>query len=423
MATRPSKAEKAKKWAKSLGHQAPTCYVRPHRNIGPYMQEPPAKSQPLRIGMIAGEMSGDLLGAGLVRAIRERHPDAIIEGVGGEQMIAAGCRSLYPLESLSVMGLFEVLAHLPRLVRMRRELVRHFMTEPPDVFVGIDAPDFNLGIERRLKAAGIPTVHYVSPSVWAWRQGRIKSIARSVDRMLTLFPFEAAFYRTHAVPVDFVGHPLADMIPHRVDAGEARAALHLPVDVPLIALLPGSRAGEVSRLADVFVATVDWCLRRRPGMHFAVPLANRTVREVFVRALGRHAGDLPVHLIDGNARQVMAAADAVLLASGTATLEALLLKRPMVVAYRLSAMTYWLARRLVRLPYVALPNLLAGRGLVPEFLQDEVTPEALGGALLRCLADAHAHTELVSAFDAIHEQLRCDADRNAAAAVLEAAQR
>jgi lipid-A-disaccharide synthase len=387
------------------------------------MQQASKAQAPLRIGIIAGEMSGDLLGAGLIRAIRERHPDALIEGVGGEQMIAAGCRSLYPLESLSVMGLFEVLAHLPRLLRMRRELVRYFLSHPPDVFVGVDAPDFNLGIERRLKAAGIATVHYVSPTVWAWRQGRIKNIARSVDRVLALFPFEAAFYRDHAVPVDFVGHPLADMIPERVDAADARTALHLPVDGPLIALLPGSRAGEAMRLAEVFVATVDWCLHHRPGLHFAVPLANRTVREIFVSALGRHSGDLPVHLIDGNARQVMAAADAVLLASGTATLEALLLKRPMVVAYRLSGMSYWLARRLIRLPHFALPNLLARRALVPEFVQDAVTPEALGGALLRCLDDTRARAELVSAFDAIHAQLRRDADRSAATAVLEVAQR
>ncbi|MBI5461169.1 MAG: lipid-A-disaccharide synthase [Gammaproteobacteria bacterium] len=379
--------------------------------------------KPLHIGIIAGELSGDLLGAGLMKAIREQHPDAIIDGIGGAQMIAQGFTSLFPLEELSVMGLFEVLAHLPRLLRIRRAVVEHFRADPPDVFVGIDAPDFNLGVERRLKAAGIPTVHYVSPSVWAWRQGRIKTIARSVDRMLTLFPFEADFYRDHAVPVSCVGHPLADMIPERVDAAAARAELHLPANVPLVALLPGSRAGEVARLADIFIATVHECVHRRPGVHFVVPLANKIARDIFVHALGRHVGDLPVHLVDGKARQAMAASDVVLLASGTATLEALLLKRPMVVAYRLATLTYWLAKRLVRLPHFALPNLLAGRALVPEFIQDAVTPDALGAAVLNCLDDTATRQSLIAAFDALHAQLRRDADHSAAAAVLEVAGR
>jgi lipid-A-disaccharide synthase len=386
------------------------------------MQQP-TNTKPLRIGIIAGEMSGDLLGAGLIRALREQNPDAIIEGIGGPLMMEAGCRSLFPMEELSVMGLFEVLAHLPRLLRIRRDICRHFIADPPDVFVGIDAPDFNLGVERRLKAAGIPTVHYVSPSVWAWRQGRVKTIARSVDRMLALFPFEAAFYRDHHVPVSFVGHPLADLIPERVDKDAARVALHLPADVPLIALLPGSRAGEVARLADTFIATVHWCVHQRPGLHFAVPLANATTREIFVRALGQHAGDLPVHLIDSNARQVMAASDAVLLASGTATLEAMMLKRPMVVAYRLARLTYWVAKRLVKLPHIALPNLLAERRLIPEFIQDEATPEALGAAVLQSLDDTAKRQELIAAFDGIHTQLRQDANHSAAAAVLEVAGR
>ncbi len=380
-------------------------------------------TKPLRIGIIAGEMSGDLLGAGLIRALRERYPDAIIDGIGGPQMIAADFRSLFPMEELSVMGLFEVLVHLPRLLRIRRAICKHFLADPPDVFVGIDAPDFNLGVEQRLKAAGIPTVHYVSPSVWAWRQGRVKTIARAVNRMLTLFPFEAAFYREHNVPVSFVGHPLADLIPERVATLDARVALHLPMDVPLIALLPGSRAGEVARLADTFIATVHWCVHQRPDLHFVVPLANATTREIFVRALEQHNGDLPLHLIDSNARQVMAASDAVLLASGTATLEALMLKRPMVVAYRLAPLTFWLAKWLVKLPHFALPNLLAERRLVPEFIQDEATPEALGAALLQCLDDTAPRQELISAFDSIHNQLRRDADHSAAAAVLEVAGR
>lgn len=372
-------------------------------------------------------MSGDLLGAGLIQAIREKHPDAIIEGIGGPQMMVEGFTSLFAMDQLAVMGLFEVLAHLPRLLRIRRDIVRHFLAYPPDVFVGIDAPDFNLGVEWRLRARGIRTVHYVSPSVWAWRRRRIKKIARSVDRMLTLFPFEAAFYQEHGVPVSFVGHPLADMIPEQVDAAAARAALKLPPgaagSAPLVAVLPGSRGGEVARLADVFVATMDWCVHRRPGMHFAVALANPIARDIFLRALNQHAGDLPVHLIDGRAREVMAASDAVLLASGTATLEALLLKRPMVVAYRLSTLTYALARRLVRLPYFSLPNLLAGERLVPEFLQEEVTPEELGNALLQALDDGADRQTMLTAFDRIHGHLRKGASAAAANAVLEVAGR
>jgi len=382
-----------------------------------------ANSKPLRVGIIAGEMSGDLLGAGLIRALRERHPDAIIEGIGGAQMMAAGCRSLFPMEELSVVGVLVEQAHLPRLLRIRRSVTKHFLADPPDVFVGIDAPDFNLGVERRLKVAGIPTVHYVSPSVWAWRKGRIKTIARSVDHMLTLFPFEMAVYQEHHVPVSCVGHPLADLIPDHVDAVAARADLHLPVGVPLVALLPGSRAGEVARLADIFIATVHWCAHHRPGVHFVVPLANTITRDIFAGALRRHMGDLPVHLIDGQARQVMAASDAVLLASGTATLEALLLKRPMVVAYRLARLTYWLARRLVRLPYFSLPNLLAGRALVPEFLQDDATPMALGAAVLKSLDDTATRQALITAFNDLHKQLRRDADHSAATAVLQLAGR
>jgi lipid-A-disaccharide synthase len=382
-----------------------------------------ANSKPLRVGIIAGEMSGDLLGAGLIRALRERHPDVIVEGIGGAQMMAGGCRSLFPMEALSVMGLFEVLVHLPRLLRIRRAVVKHFLADPPDVFVGIDAPDFNLGVEQRLKAAGIPTVHYVSPSVWAWRKGRIKTIARSVDHMLTLFPFETAVYQEHHVPVSCVGHPLADLIPDHADAEAARADMHLPVGVPLVALLPGSRAGEVARLANIFIATVHWCAHHRPGVHFVVPLANTITRDIFVGALHRHMGDLPVHIIDGHARQAMAASDAVLLASGTATLEALLLKRPMVVAYRLAPVTYWLARWLVHLPYFSLPNLLAERALVPEFLQDEVTPESLGSAVLKSLDDTVTRQTLITAFTDLHKQLRRDADHSAAAAVLQVAGR
>ncbi|WP_297528995.1 lipid-A-disaccharide synthase [Thiohalobacter sp.] len=374
----------------------------------------------LRLGLVAGEMSGDLLGGALLEALAERCGSLEVSGICGPRMQAAGCRSLYPLASLSVMGLVEVLRHLPGLLRLRRQLARRLLAERPAVFVGVDAPDFNLGLERRLRAGGIPTVHFVSPSVWAWRRYRVRRIARSVDLMLTLFPFEADFYREAGVPVRFVGHPLADEIPDRVDASAARAALGLG-EGPLIALLPGSRRGEVGRLADVFLGAARWCLEQRPSLRFVAPMASAEVRADFEAALSRQDGRLPVTLLDGRAREAMAAADAVLLASGTATLEAMLLKRPMVVAYRVAPLTHRLLRRLVAVDRFALPNLLAGETLVPEFIQDRAQPEALGSALLGWLDNATARKALVARFDALHHQLRRDAARQAAEAVLSVA--
>ncbi|WP_354671210.1 lipid-A-disaccharide synthase [Thiohalobacter sp. IOR34] len=375
--------------------------------------------RPLRIGLVAGEASGDLLGAGLIQALRERCPGIEFEGIGGPLMQAAGCRSLFPMERLSVMGLVEVLRHLPGLLRLRRQLAGHFLARPPDLFVGIDAPDFNLGLERRLRAAGIPVAHYVSPSVWAWRRYRLPRIARSVDRMLTLFPFEAEFYREHAVPVRFVGHPLADMIPAEVDAAAARRALGLEPGAPLLALLPGSRRGEVTRLAPSFIGAAAELARRRPGLQFAAPFATAATRALFEAELGRHPEAPPIRCLDGQSRELMAAADAVLLASGTATLEALLLRRPMVVAYRLAPLSYRLLRRLVRLPYYSLPNLLAGEALVEERLQAAVEPVTLADDLERLLDDTPRRERLAQRFAAIHEQLGGDASGRAAEAVLE----
>lgn len=373
----------------------------------------------IRIGIVAGEPSGDLLAADLMRAVHARLPDAVFEGVAGPRMIEAGCRELYPLERLSVMGLVEPLKHLPGLLRMRRGLRRHFTTRRPDLFIGVDAPDFNLSLEAALKHAGIPTVHYVSPSVWAWRRYRIRKIARAVDRMLTLFPFEADFYREHGVKVSFVGHPLADLIPADIDSRAVRRDLGLAEQGPLIALLPGSRQSEMARLALPFVETAAWCLQRRPDLHFVVPFASAATRRLFEQAQARYGSSLPITLIDGRSREAMSAADAVLLASGTATLEALLLKRPMVVAYRLAPITYWLARRLVRTRYYALPNLLAGRQLVPEITQQDVTAEVLGPALLAQLAQAEGNGPLRGELAAIRTRLKCDASRSAADAVLE----
>ena len=373
----------------------------------------------MRIAIVAGEASGDILGAGLIEALREKLPDAQFEGVAGVRMTAAGCHALYPVEELSVMGLVEVLRHLPRLLRLRADLARHFSATRPDVFIGIDAPDFNLGLERRLKQAGIPTVHYVSPSVWAWRRGRLRGIARAVDLMLTLFPFESAFYREHGLREHYVGHPMADSIPEHSDRSAARAALDLSMDGELVALLPGSRRSELRYLAEPFLRTALWLRERRPALRFAAPLATPATRLMFEQMRQRIAPDLPVTIVEGRAREVMAAADVVLVASGTATLEAMLLKRPMVMAYRLSGFSHWLLKRMVKTPYFALPNLLANRKLVPEFIQDQVTPENLGQALLEFLDKPERVTELEQAFTTIHHELRRDASRQAATAVLE----
>jgi lipid-A-disaccharide synthase len=373
----------------------------------------------LRIGIIAGEASGDLLAADLMQAIRARVPDVQFEGVAGPLMQAAGCQVLYPAEKLAVMGLVEVLGHLPELLRMRRALRRHFLANPPDLFIGVDAPDFNLALERRLKGAGIPVVHYVSPSVWAWRQYRVRKIARSLDLMLTLFPFEAEFYRAHHVPVRFVGHPLADRIPDRCQRRAVRLALKLPERGRILALLPGSRRSEVSRLAEPFLGAALWLRRRLPDLQFIAPLATPATREIFEAARRRVAPDLPVTILDGQSREAMCAADAVLLASGTAALECMLLKRPMAVAYRLSPISYWVARRLLRVSHYALPNHLAARPLVPEFIQGDVTPENLGEALLGYLRDPESSRELVAEFTELHGRLRQDASSSAAEAVLE----
>ncbi len=373
--------------------------------------------RPLRIGIVAGEASGDLLGADLIIAIRRRYPDAIFEGIAGPKMLAAGCTALFPAEKLAVMGFVEVLRHLRELLAIRAHLYHHFTVSPPDIFIGVDAPDFNLPLERRLKQAGIPAMHYVSPSVWAWRRGRLKKIGRSVDHMLTLFPFEAELYRQHHIPVTFVGHPLADQIPLEVDRDALRMSLGLPTDKKVIALLPGSRRSEMGFLGADFIRAAHWCLQRRSDLHFVVPLVNGTLRQMFETYLRESGQQLPITLIDGHSHEAMAAADAVLLASGTATLEALLLKRPMVVAYRLAPLTYWLAKRLLRVPWYSLPNNLAGRKVVAEITQDEVSGENLGRALLELL-DQPAGEEQRKIYDEIHRQLRRDASERAADTVL-----
>jgi lipid-A-disaccharide synthase len=368
-------------------------------------------------GIVAGEASGDILGAGLIRSLRRRYPGARFVGIGGDEMVSEGFHSLVPMERLSVMGLVEVLGRLRELFSIRARLMDYFLSNPPDVVIGIDSPDFTLGVERRCRDAGILTAHYVSPSVWAWRQKRIFKIAKAVDLMLTLFPFEARFYEEHEVPVSFVGHPLADIIPMEPDTVAARRNLGLDEQAPVLAILPGSRGGEVERLGGLFLEAARWIQSRRPDLQLAIPCVNRE-REQQVRALVDALDvKLAVTIVRGRSREVMAAADVVLLASGTATLEAMLLKKPMVVGYRLSNLSFKIVSKMVKSPYVALPNLLAKQPLVPELLQDDATPEALGQAVLERLENTDERERLALAFTEIHRSLRQNADEQAANAI------
>ncbi|WP_138761443.1 lipid-A-disaccharide synthase [Pseudomonas lactis] len=366
----------------------------------------------LRIALVAGEASGDILGAGLMRALKAQHPAVEFIGVGGPLMQAEGLSSYFPMERLSVMGLVEVLGRLRELLARRKLLIKTLIEEKPDVFIGIDAPDFTLNIELKLRQAGIKTVHYVSPSVWAWRQKRVLKIREGCDLMLTLLPFEAQFYEEKGVPVRFVGHTLADAIPLQADRAAARAELGLP-DGPLVALMPGSRGGEVGRLGALFFDAAERLQAQKPGIRFVLPCASPQ-RRVQIETLleGRN---LPLTLLDGQSHLALAACDAVLIASGTATLEALLYKRPMVVAYRLAPLTFWILKRMVKSPYISLPNLLAQRLLVPELLQDDATPEALAKTLLPLIDGGEEQTR---GFDDIHRTLRRDASNQAADAVL-----
>ncbi|QBZ88241.1 lipid-A-disaccharide synthase [Pseudomonas viciae] len=366
----------------------------------------------LRIALVAGEASGDILGAGLMRALKAQHPAVEFIGVGGPLMQAEGLTSYFPMERLSVMGLVEVLGRLRELLARRKKLIRTLIDEKPDVFIGIDAPDFTLNIELKLRQAGIKTVHYVSPSVWAWRQKRVLKIREGCDLMLTLLPFEARFYEEKGVPVRFVGHTLADTIPLEADREAARQALGLP-EGPLVALMPGSRGGEVSRLGGLFFDAAQRLRSIRPGVRFVLPCASAQRRAQLEELLiGR---DLPITLLDGRSHEALAACDAVLIASGTATLEALLFKRPMVVAYRLAPLTFWILKRMVKSPYISLPNLLAQRLLVPELLQDEATADALANTLAPLIDGGQEQTR---GFDEIHRTLRRDASNQAADAVL-----
>lgn len=371
----------------------------------------------MNLGIISGETSGDILGAGLLTELQKTHPHLTASGIGGSSMIKTGFHSLYDMERLAVMGLVEPLRRLPELFKIRNALYDYFIQHRPDVFIGIDSPDFNLGLELKLKKAGIPVIHYVSPSVWAWRKKRIHKIAKAVDLVLTLFPFEADFYREHHVPVQFVGHPLADLIPLKPDTSGARRRLELERDATYIALLPGSRRNEIKYLAELFIETAHHLSCVRPEVKFITSAVN-TKRDQEVRALCKKlAPHLPIEFFIGKSHDVMAAADVVLVTSGTATLETMLFKKPMVIAYRMAELTYQIARHLVKIPYVGLPNLLAKERLVPEFIQKEARPAELVAALLDYLDHPKKIAILEKKFSEIHQTLRCNANQQAALAV------
>ena len=374
----------------------------------------------MRIGIVAAEPSGDLLAAGLMDALRERLPGVQFEGISGPLMRASGIEQWEDMDSLSVMGLFEVLQHLPRLLRLRGRVLERWRETPPELFIGVDAPDFNLTVECRLRGHGVPTVHYVSPTVWAWRRGRVHKIRRAVDLLLTIFPFESEFLRRHGVPSRYVGHPLACQMPIEPDRAGARRELGLDPQRPVLAVLPGSRRGEVGLLARPFLQTAVALQRNDPTLQVVVPLVNETTHRLLEQVCQRHAPELQASVSIGTSRQALAAADVVLTASGTATLEGLLSKRPMVVGYKLTGATYLLARwlRLVKVEHVAMANLLADERLAPELIQSACEPDQLVPAVQRFLDDASLRERIVARYREIHEDLRTDTNREAAAAVV-----
>lgn len=375
------------------------------------------------IAIVAGEISGDILGAGLIRALKMHYPHARFIGVAGERMLNEGCETLFDMEELAVMGLAEVVKHLPRLLKRRKQVIDTMLTLKPDIFIGIDAPDFNLGVEEKLKAQGIKTIHYVSPSVWAWRQNRVHKIARATNLVLAFLPFEKAFYDRFNVPCRFIGHTMADAIALKPNRQEACRLLKLDENQRYMAILVGSRGSEVNFLTEPFLKTAQLLKETYPDIRFLVPLVNNKRKEQFQAIKAQVAPELEVVILEGNARAAMIVAEATLLASGTAALEAMLCKSPMVVGYKMKPLTYWLAQRLVKTDYVSLPNLLANTPLVPELIQDECNPENLAKHLSVYLsqepADIVQKNELKQRFMQLHQLIQCDADAQAAQAVVD----
>lgn len=386
------------------------------------MSETTTSKKPLRFALIAGEASGDQLGAGLIAEIKSRYPDAQFVGIGGDSMRLAGIKAWHDSQELSVMGLAEVLKHLPRLLRLRHSIFERILDWQPDVFIGIDAPDFNLGLEKKLKRKGIKTVHYVSPSIWAWRESRAKKIADSADRVLCLFPMEPPIYARYNVTADFVGHPMADRFEIHPDKNVARQSLNLPLDKKILAILPGSRLSEIQRLLPIFLDAITTLQRHYPAMGFIIPAANKNCRDG-IDAVLKNKNIANLQIIDGRSHEVMIAADVVVLASGTAALEALLAKRPMVVAYRISALTYFIVKvfGLMKINYYSLPNVLANEAVVPELMQDNCTASNIVDALMPMLDSPENYQPLMQKFSQIHQELKRDASVLAADAVLELA--
>ncbi|HSH53965.1 MAG TPA: lipid-A-disaccharide synthase [Methylotenera sp.] len=372
----------------------------------------------VRIGIVAGEASGDLLGSHLIQALKKKCPEIEFVGIAGPKMMGEGAQSLFPMERLSVRGYVEVIKHLFGLLRLRKQLLEHFLNNPPDLFIGIDAPDFNFWLEKKLKNKGVKTIHYVSPSIWAWRKGRIKGIKRAVTHVLALFPFEPTIYQQADIPVTYVGHPLADILPIEPDVTAAREGLKLKSTALVIAMLPGSRQSEVQQHADLFVQTAKLIYATHPNAQFLVPLITRETRQIFELAIFHEPESLPIQILFGHAHDAMEAADVVIVASGTATLEAALLKKPMVITYRMPRLSWQLLKRMRLQPYVGLPNILAEKFVVPELLQDDSTPEKLADAALKLIGDPSYMEEIKAEFTKIHHSLRQNTAEKAALAIL-----
>lgn len=372
----------------------------------------------LRIGIVAGEASGDMLGGLLMQALKNKRSDIEFVGIAGPKMMREGAQSLFPIERLSVRGYLEVIKHAFGLMRIRQQLIKHFLNRRVDIFIGIDAPDFNFYIEKRLKKQGIKTIHYVSPSIWAWRKNRLNKIKRAVSHILTLFPFESALYQEAGVPVSYVGHPLADALPMQPDTAAARATLRLKPSDLVVAMLPGSRQSEVQQHAALFIQTAKKLHADYPNALFLVPFVTRESKQIFELALFHEHEPLPIQILFGHAHDAMQASDVVIVASGTATLEAALLKKPMVITYRMPILSWWILKRMLLQPYVGLPNVLAGKFIVPELLQHDATPEKLAQAAIKLISDTLAIEEMKAEFNKIHISLKQNNAEKASSMIL-----